>query len=134
MLHWHATPNQPHEDAMSDKKAQRTHRTWEDWLGIALGIAVIFAPWIVNEISHSPALYNATIAGIAILLLAELDLVQFRRWPEAGLLLCGLWVAASPFLLGYGTTGALRHWHLAAGLGVAALGALGLREGQGGNR
>ena len=108
---------------MSESRT-RTHRTWEDWLGIVLGLFIIFAPWIANEISQTPALVNAAIAGVLVLLLAELDLVQFRRWPEAGLVACGLWTAVSPFVLGY--AGNTRLMHVGAGLLVAALGGLGL--------
>ncbi len=111
---------------MSEQNGLRTHRSWEDWLGIALGLLIIFAPWLANEISHSPAIINAALAGLAVLLLAELDLVRFRGWLEAGLLACGIWTAASPFVLGYGAGGMLRPMHVAAGLAVAALGALGL--------
>lgn len=109
----------------------RTHRNWEDWAGIALGLAIIFAPWIVNESEHAPALINATLVGLAVLMLAEFDLVRFRRWPEAGLLAFGIWTALSPMVFGYGGSGVLRVWHIAAGIGVAVLGALGLREHRG---
>ncbi len=111
---------------MSDRNSARAHRTWEDWLGIALGLLIIFAPWLTNENHDSRVLTSATVTGIAVLMLAELDLVQFRRGPEIGLLACGLWTAVAPFALSYG--GQLRSMHVAAGLVVAILGAMGLRE------
>ncbi len=110
-----------------------SHRSWEDWLGIALGLVIIFAPWIVNETSNQAAVINAAVAGTVVLLLAELDLVQFRRWTEIGQLLCGAWVAASPFIFAYSGVGALRVWHVVAGLLVLSLGALELWQ-QGNNR
>lgn len=109
---------------MSNWKFLRSHRSWEDWLSIGVGLVIILAPWIVNEISNQAAVVNAAVAGIAILLLAELDLVKFRRWAEVGQILCGIWVAASPFMLGYGGTGELHLWHISAGLLVVFLGAL----------
>ena len=111
---------------MSDRNSVRTHRSWEDWLGIALGLLIIFAPWLTNENHESRVLTSATLSGIAVLMLAELDLVQFRRWPEVGLLACGLWTAAAPFVLGY--SGQLRMLHVGAGVAVAILGAMGMRE------
>ena len=111
---------------MSDRNSARAHRSWEDWLGIALGLVIIFAPWLTNENHESRVLTSATVTGIAVLMLAELDLVQFRRWPEIGLLACGLWIAAAPFVLGYG--GQSRVLHVGAGVVVAILGAMGMRE------
>ena len=109
---------------MSNWNFLRSHRSWEDWLSIGLGIVAMLAPWIVNEISNQAAVVNAAVAGIVILLLAELDLVKFRRWAEVGQIVCGMWVATSPFVFGYGEIGELRVWHIVTGLLVTFLGAL----------
>ena len=101
-----------------------SHRSWEDWLGIGLGLVIIFAPWIANEFSNQAAVINAAVAGIVVLLLAELDLVRFRRWTEVGQLVCGAWVATSPLFFSYSGVGSLRVWHAVAGLLVLLLGAL----------
>jgi SPW repeat len=95
---------------------------------MALGLMIMFAPWIVNETSNSVIVGNAALAGLAVLLLAELDLVRFRRWTEFGQLICGAWVAASPIILGYSANGRLRVWHILSGLLVAGLGALELLQ------
>jgi SPW repeat len=109
---------------MAARKFLRSHRSWEDWLGIGLGLVIMLAPWIVSETSNQAIVMNAAVAGIAVLLFAELDLVQFRSWAEFGQLLCGFWVVASPFILGYAASGMLRVWHIVAGLFVVGLGAL----------
>lgn len=109
---------------MSNRKFFRTHRSWEDWLSIALGLVIMLAPWIVKETSHQGAVVNAALSGIAILVLAELDLLNYRRWTEVAQLLCGGWVAVSPFVLGYSGAGQLQYWHIFAGLIVALLGVL----------
>lgn len=114
---------------MADGKFLRSHRAWEDWLGIALGVLVMLSPWLVNEISHADAVTNAAIAGLAIMMLAEFDLVAIRRWTEVGLVACGAWVAAAPFVLGYG--GQLRSLQVVAGVLVALLGAFELWQRQG---
>lgn len=107
---------------MTDRKLLSTHRTWEDWLGIALALSIAMAPWILDETSHRASIVNAAVAGLVILLLAEIDLVSTRRWAEYVQLAAGAWVAASPAVLGYG--GSLRAWHVAAGVLVAALAVL----------
>jgi hypothetical protein len=109
---------------MANLKLRTSHRTWEDWLGILLGIAIALAPWVVEETANERAVANAAVVGLAVMMLAELDLVSFRRWSEAGLIVCGVWVAASPFVFGYSGGGALRAWHVVAGLAVALLGFL----------
>ena len=109
---------------MTAWKFPRSHRTWEDWLGIGLGLMIMFAPWAANETSNQPIVVNAAVAGLAVLFLAELDLMRFRRWTEVGQLICGLWVVASPFILGYAASGLLRVWHIVTGLLVAGLSAL----------
>jgi len=109
---------------MSNRNFLRSHRSWEDWLSIGASLVIMLAPWIVKETSNQAAVANAALAGIAILLLAELDLVKFSRWAEVGQIVCGIWVAASPFVFGYSGIGELHVWHIAAGLLVVFLGAL----------
>lgn len=119
---------------MAERNDLRIHRSWEDWLGIGLGIIglgltglgliIICAPWVVDDTRNVPLVANATLTGSAVVLLAELDLVQFRRWPQVGQLACGVWAAMSSIVFGYSGSGSLRVWHLAAGFAVALLGAL----------
>ncbi len=109
---------------MSNWNFLRSHRSWEDWLSIGLGLVIMLAPWIVNEISNQAAVVNAAVAGIVIVLLAELDLVKFRRWAEVSQIVCGIWVVASPFIYGYSGIGELHVWHIVTGLLVVFLGVL----------
>ena len=113
---------------MPDWKFRGSDRTWEDWFGIFLGIVIALAPWVTEETRNQPAVLNAAVVGFAVMMLAELDLVSFRRWVEVGQLACGIWVAASSLIFGYSGEGALRVWHLIAGLLVALLGFLELRQ------
>lgn len=113
---------------MADWKLRTSQRTWEDWLGIFLGIVIALAPWVTEETRNEPAVVNAAVVGFAVMMLAELDLVSFRRWVEVAQLVCGLWIASSSLIFGYSGEGALRFWHLIAGLLVALLGVLELRQ------
>jgi len=109
---------------MPNWKFRSSHRAWEDWVGTILGILIVLAPWIAEETGNTPAVLNAAVAGFVVMMLAELDVVSFRRWVEVGQLACGIWVAASSLIFGYSGSGALRVWHLVAGLLVAILGFL----------
>ena len=57
-----------------------SQREWDDWLGIFVGIAIGLAPWIVEEVTNSHVVANAAVVGVIILILAEADLVNVRRW------------------------------------------------------
>lgn len=105
-------------------------RTWKDWLNIVLGVLIVLSPWIADETGNHQAVVNAALAGIAVLVLAELDLVAVRSWAEVGQIAAGVWVAISPLVFGYSASGTLRYWHLIAGGIVALLGALELYQGK----
>lgn len=109
---------------MANWTFRESDRTWADWLAIALGIAIVLAPWVTLQTGNRAIVLNAAIAGLAVMMLAELDLVATRRWAEASQLILGAWVAASPITFGYSAGGPLRFWHYSAGALVAALGAI----------
>ena len=113
---------------MASLNLRTSRREWNDWAGIIFGIAIVLAPWIVEEVSNSPAVINAAIAGLIIMVLAEADLVNFRRWLEVCQFAGGIWVAVSPFIFGYGGSGSLRFWHIITGLAVAGVSIFELRQ------
>ena len=114
--------------AVTSWKLRSSHRNWEDLLGIFLGVVIMLAPWITEETSNSSAVLNAAVAGLVVMILAEADLVDFRRWIGASQLVCGAWIAASPLIFGYGSSGSLRIWNLVMGVAVVALSLLELRQ------
>ena len=100
------------------------HRTWEDWLGMALGVLIGLSPWIAERPQGELPMLNAIAVGVAVLLLAETELVDLHRWEESLELLCGLWLIASPFALGYAEASGLATWHFALGGIVTVLAAI----------
>ena len=95
------------------------HRTWEDWVGMLLGLLIGLSPWITGQTGSELPMLNAVLFGAVVLLLAESELVDLHRWEESLELLCGLWLIASPFVFGYADT-ALAASHFALG-GIVAL-------------
>lgn len=106
---------------MAIKDILKTHQTWEDGVALLLGLTVGLAPWLCWETSNGAAIVNSAISGLAVLMLAQLELVHFRRWEEKALLICGIWIAASPHVFGYAQTGQLRIWHWSLGALIALL-------------
>ena len=100
----------------------KSHRTWEDYVGIFLGVLIGLTPSIAGETSNPGIVLNSMVVGGLVLVLASFELVHLRRAEEIELLLCGAWLVASPFLFDYAETGQLRWWHFSLGAVIANLG------------
>jgi hypothetical protein len=106
---------------MPIKDILKAHRTWEDGVGLVLGLLIGLSPWFYDEPAVPVVVLNSTLTGLAVLALAQLELVRLRRWEEVAQLACGLWLMASPFLFHYAHQDHLRYWHWALGTALAVL-------------
>jgi O-antigen/teichoic acid export membrane protein len=106
---------------MAIKDILKTHRTWEDGVGLLLGLMIGLSPWFHDEPAVPAVLLNSALVGLAVLMLAQLELVALRRWEEMAQLVCGLWLSASPFIFDYAHQHHLRFWHWALGAIVSVL-------------
>lgn len=100
------------------------HRSWEDLAGMLLGVLIGFSPWLSGQQPDQIVIWNAFLIGVLVLGLAQLEFISLQRWAESGEIACGLWLMASPFLLGYAEAGMLRYWHFVLGAIVVLLAAL----------
>ncbi len=107
-----------------------THRSWEDWFGMVLGLLMAVSPWVVEDHVSRAAAWNAVVVGVLLFFLAELEYAVFHRWEEIGELALGLWLIASPYFFGFYTAGAFRFWHSTIGGLVILLAALELWQDQ----
>ena len=113
---------------MSNLRFLDTHRTWEDWCGMLLGLLIVLSPWFPTEPYHGVdgergfVILNAFTIGILIFGLAQLEYVALQRWEEVVERLAGLWLIASPYVLSY--SGTLSIWHVCLGGLVVLLAAL----------
>ncbi len=113
---------------MAVKDYLKTHRTWQDGMGLLFGMTIGLSPYIAAEVANIPAVVNAAFSGLAILLIAQLELVHLRRWEEVLELMLGVWVVASPFVFEYAASGGLRAAHWSLGACVAVIGGLELLQ------
>ncbi len=97
------------------------HRTWEDWLGILIGLLIVISPWVAHAVDSQFVVMNAVIVGALVLSLAGMEIIVLRASEEWLELACGAWLCASPFVFGYANSGELRYWHFALGAVVALL-------------
>jgi SPW repeat len=116
---------------MSDFRFFNTHRTWEDWCGMLLGLLIALSPWFPTQASHelaaldrSHVILNAIMVGILVFCLAQLEYIALQRWQEVAEIVLGLWLIASPYIFGYFDDGLLRFWHSSLGGLVVLLSAL----------
>jgi hypothetical protein len=115
---------------MSDSGFFRTHRPWEDWFGMLLGVLIMVSPWFpmqasdVIDVELSHLILNSFVVGMLVLGLAQLEYVALHRWEEVASILLGLWLIASPYVLGYAADQMLQLWHVALGALVVVVGVL----------
>ena len=105
------------------------HRTWEDLVGIVLGITIILSPWMARQSGDPGVVLVTALLGLVLLTLAQYELVKAHRFVELFELGCGGVLMALPLLLGYAGAGQLRFWHLTLGALVALLALLELWQG-----
>jgi hypothetical protein len=116
---------------MSDFRFFSTHRTWEDWCGMLLGLLIALSPWFPTQTGHdlvtadrSYVILNTIAVGVLVFGLAQLEYVALQRWEEVAEIVLGLWLIASPYIFGYFDDGLLRFWHSSLGGLVVLLAAL----------
>ena len=84
-----------------------THRPWEDWFGMLLGVLIVVSPWFpfqtheIIDTERSIMILNTFVIGMLVFGLAQLEYVALQRWEEVGAIVLGCWLIASPFLFGY---------------------------------
>lgn len=99
-------------------QARHVRRSFQHWsiLVIALAITAV-------TLNHNPSSFdiqmNAALVSLTLLLSTAFELVGLHIWQDASELLCGLWIAASPYA--YAEVGELRYWHLLLGAVLAML-------------
>jgi SPW repeat len=106
---------------MEVKNILKAHRTWEDGVGLLLGLAIGLTPWMYEEPPVPAVLLNSALTGLAVLLLAQLQLIRLRRWEDLAQLAAGLWLFSSPFIFAYAHQAHLRFWHWGLGALVVVL-------------
>jgi len=102
-------------------KFLKTHRTWEDWIGIALGVVIGLSPLFAGGEATTTVGFVSMLIGLLVLMFAAFEFVDLHRWEEIGMMACGLVLIAMPFVFGYATTGALWIWHIGLGAFAALL-------------
>ncbi len=94
---------------------------WQDPLNLVLGIWLIASPWALAYQDEAMAMPNAVIVGGLIVILAALELFTVKAWEEWTSFALGIWLAISPWVLGFDYVVPAMANALIVGLAVAAL-------------
>jgi hypothetical protein len=105
------------------KLIARTEDNTINGLNLALAVVLFVSPWLFGFAGHQTASWNAWVSAAVIALVAGIALSQLQQWEEWVNVIVGLWVAASPWLLGFAAVANAMWTHLVIGLAVAALAA-----------
>ncbi len=107
------------------------HQTWEDWAVILLGLFLLLIPWSSwgsGDPQHAAisnaSLVNASVVGVALILLGAFELARLNRPIEFGILACGLWLMASPYMFSFMAVKSLAVWFYMTGAVATGLGLL----------
>ncbi len=95
-------------------------------LNLALAGVLFVSPWLFGFAEHQTASWNAWVSAALVALVAGIALAQLYPWEEWLNALVGLWVAASPWLLGFAGVATAMWTDLVIGLAVAALSGYGI--------
>lgn len=100
--------------------AHANARRSQDWLNLILAALLFFSPWYMGYAADIMPTRNAWVVGVVLALIAIAALSAFAEWEEWLNLALGLWLVASPWVLGF-TGNPSAFWaHLVLGLLTAA--------------
>src|SRR5215471_21336541 len=74
---------------------------------LILGAMLLLSPWVM-AVARGPAQADAWVSGAVIVALSAAALLLFAEWEEWIVVACGAWLVASPWLLGFVHTSAMR--------------------------
>ncbi|TAK49963.1 MAG: hypothetical protein EPO23_01710 [Xanthobacteraceae bacterium] len=120
---------------MATKLTLPTHKSWEDWCSIGVGVLIMLSPVFATTLTQTTegAMYVAVAIsiGVLVVLAGYLELVILETWEEWVELTLGALLVASPWLFGYSQHGTATMLHVVLGIAVMALAVLELRQDTG---
>jgi hypothetical protein len=96
-------------------------RKIQDWANLVLAVCVFISPWVVGFAAETVPTWNAWIVGLMLGILATAAISAFAEWEEWLNLVLGLWLIASPWLLGFASNVNAMWTNMVLGLLVAAV-------------
>jgi hypothetical protein len=90
-----------HDIIVRNSRGAGQANLWEDWTNLVLGLWLIASPWALQFTGDPATAWNAWISGGIIAIIAAAALYQVQKWEEWSNVIVGIWVASSPWVLGF---------------------------------
>lgn len=94
---------------------------WQDAANAVLGVWLILSPWALGFHGEHAVMANMVIVGALLLAVACGAMLVPRAWEEWSEGVLGLWMIASPWVLGYAALHAARLDAVVTGIAVLLL-------------
>ena len=89
---------------MDETAAAQGTATTSGWINLALGLWMVISSWVLGFSHDTAARWNNIATGLAIVLLSSASLKGWAGGILPGVIvLIGVWLFASPFVLGFPT-------------------------------
>ncbi|WP_157937628.1 SPW repeat protein [Oceaniglobus roseus] len=103
-------------------------RHFQDWITLLAGLFLVVTPFLLSIPAQEGGstwllTVNFVASGIAAIVLALAALTAFRQWEEWLDIALGLWLVASPWILGFSDLKNAVWAAVGAGVVIAAMGA-----------
>src|SRR5581483_4045175 len=76
-------------------------KRWQDYVNFLLGLWLFVSLWAMGYTDIGQAATNAWIFGIGLMLFAAIAVYMPQMWEEIINALIGVWLIASPYVLGF---------------------------------
>jgi|RhiMetdeSRZDD1v2_1073273.scaffolds.fasta_scaffold416526_4 SPW repeat len=86
---------------------------------LVLGVFLFVSPWLF-AFAHGPLRIDTWVCAAVVAVISFVALVAFRDWEEWIICILGLWIAASPWVLGFQRTAGM-FINVAVGILIAYL-------------
>lgn len=94
---------------------------WQDPVNAVMGVWLILTPWLLGFQGSMTALVNAGIVGVLLVAAALGAIFVPRAWEEWTEVVLGVWLAISPWVLGFTAVQTATGSAFATGLAVAGM-------------
>ncbi|MCS7100478.1 MAG: SPW repeat protein [Burkholderiaceae bacterium] len=98
-----------------------TIKHWQDPVNLVLGVWMIVSPWLLSYAGEAVPTWNAAVLGILIGAAAIWAMFRVFAWQQWANVVFGLWLIASPWILGFAGVTAALYNAVIVGLIVAVL-------------
>ncbi len=86
---------------MAMETSWRGGKAYQNWISLICAVVLFVSPWAFGFAADAMAARTAWISAIVIGVLSIAALVQFAEWEEWVTFVVGLWLIASPWIVGF---------------------------------